>query len=215
MDYPLSYNWTTKTTRYRRNFAVLKTNNDARLKYSYPYIKSMTIALQPTLENERIVIQPLKESDFAALYTVASDPEIWQQHPNKDRWKKDVFRTFFEGAMQSGGAFKVVDKTTGMTIGSTRFYDYRPEDNSIFIGYTFYATAYWGKGINQQAKALMLDYIFQFVDQVNFHVGAANIRSQIAISRLGAVKVGQQEVTYFGETAKLNFVYAISKAQKR
>lgn len=175
----------------------------------------MTIALQPTLENERIVIQPLKESDFDALYTVASDPEIWQQHPNKDRWKKDVFRTFFEGAMQSGGAFKVVDKTTGMTIGSTRFYDYRLEDNSIFIGYTFYATAYWGKGINQQAKALMLDYIFQFVDQVNFHVGAANIRSQIAISRLGAVKVGQQEVTYFGETAKLNFVYAISKAQKR
>jgi len=172
----------------------------------------MTVALQPTLENEQIVLQPLKASDFETLYTVASDPEIWQQHPNKDRWKKDVFRTFFEGAMQSGGAFKVVDKTTGMAIGSTRFYDYQPKDNSIFIGYTFYATAYWGKGINHQAKNLMLDYIFQFVDQVNFHVGATNIRSQIAISRLGAVKVGQHEVTYFGETAKLNFVYAISKA---
>ena len=172
----------------------------------------MTIALQPTLENEQIVLQPLKASDFETLYAVASDPEIWQQHPNKDRWKKDVFRTFFEGGMQSGGAFKVVDKTTGMAIGSTRFYDYQPEDNSIFIGYTFYATSYWGKGINHQAKNLMLDYIFQFVDQVNFHVGATNIRSQIAISRLGAVKVGQHEVTYFGETAKLNFVYAISKA---
>ena|SRR5690606_5915214 len=172
----------------------------------------MTVALQPTLENEQIVLQPLKASDFETLYAVASDPEIWQQHPNKDRWKKDVFRTFFEGAMQSGGAFKVVDKTTGMAIGSTRFYDYQPKDNSIFIGYTFYATAYWGKGINHQAKNLMLDYIFQFVDQVNFHVGATNIRSQIAISRLGAVKVGQHEVTYFGETAKLNFVYAISKA---
>lgn len=172
----------------------------------------MTIALQPTLENEQIVLQPLKASDFETLYTVASDPEIWQQHPNKDRWKKDVFRTFFEGAVQSGGAFKVVDKATGMVIGSTRFYDYQPEDNSIFIGYTFFATSCWGKGINQQVKNLMLDYIFQFVDQVNFHVGASNIRSQIAISRLGAIKVGQQEVTYVGETAKLNFVYTINKA---
>ncbi len=172
----------------------------------------MTIALQPTLENEQIVLQPLKVSDFETLYTVASDPEIWQQHPNKDRWKKDVFRTFFEGAVQSGGAFKVVDKATGMVIGSTRFYDYQPEDNSIFIGYTFFATSCWGKGINQQVKNLMLDYIFQFVDQVNFHVGASNIRSQIAISRLGAIKVGQQEVTYVGETAKLNFVYTINKA---
>lgn len=172
----------------------------------------MTIALQPTLENEQIVLQPLKVSDFETLYTVASDPEIWQQHPNKDRWKKDVFRTFFEGAVQSGGAFKVVDKATGMVIGSTRFYDYQPEDNSIFIGYTFFATSCWGKGINQQLKNLMFDYIFQFVDQVNFHVGASNIRSQIAISRLGAIKVGQQEVTYVGETAKLNFVYTINKA---
>lgn len=172
----------------------------------------MTIALQPTLENEQIVLQPLKVSDFETLYAVASDPEIWQQHPNKDRWKKDVFRTFFEGAVQSGGAFKVVDKATGMVIGSTRFYDYQPEDNSIFIGYTFLATSCWGKGINQQVKNLMLDYIFQFVDQVNFHVGESNIRSQIAISRLGAIKVGQQEVTYVGETAKLNFVYTINKA---
>lgn len=172
----------------------------------------MTIALQPTLENEQIVLQPLKVIDFEILYTVASDPEIWQQHPNKDRWKKDVFRTFFEGAVQSGGAFKVVDKATGMVIGSTRFYDYQPEDNSIFIGYTFFATSCWGKGINQQVKNLMLDYIFQFVDQVNFHVGESNIRSQIAISRLGAIKVGQQEVTYVGETAKLNFVYTINKA---
>ncbi|MFC3199325.1 hypothetical protein ACFOET_17010 [Parapedobacter deserti] len=38
-----------------------------------------------------------------------------------------------------------------------------------------------------------------------------HIRSQIAISRLSAVKVGQQEVNYFGETTKLNFVCEISK----
>jgi len=176
---------------------------------------STNINLQPTLKNDSIVLYPLKEEDFETLYAVAADPDIWAQHPNKDRWKKEVFQTFFEGAMQSGGAFRVVYKATGMTIGSTRFYDYNSEGKSIFIGYTFYATSYWGKGINSMVKALMLDYIFQFVDRVHFHIGAENIRLQVAISRLGAVKFAEQEVTYFGEAPKLNFVYEINKAAWR
>src|SRR3546814_11508179 len=105
--------------------------------------------LQPTLENELIVLQPLKASDFETLYAVASDPEIWQQHPNQDRWKKDVFHTFFEGPMPGGGAFMVVDNTTEMAVCSTRFYDYQPADNSMFIAYNFYATSSLAKGNTQ------------------------------------------------------------------
>jgi len=172
----------------------------------------MKIDLQPVLQNEAIALIPLQEADFDALYAVASDPEVWAQHPNKDRWKEDVFRTFFEGAIQSGGAFKVIDKNTGATLGSTRFYDYNTHDRSIFIGYTFYGTPSWGKGINSAVKALMLNYAFGFVDDVCFHIGANNIRSQIAIGRLGAVKTAEQEVAYFGEAPKLNFVYGIDKA---
>lgn len=83
----------------------------------------MTINVQPILENERTVLYPLQEKDFCELYMTASDTKIWAQHPNKDRWKKDVFKIFFIGAMQSKGAFKIVDKATEDTIGSTRFYD--------------------------------------------------------------------------------------------
>ena len=71
-------------------------------------------------------------------------------------------------------------------MGSTRFYDYNEEDNSIFIGYTFYATKFWGTGINPKVKHLMMDYIFQYVDKINFHVGEDNKRSRIAMERLGA-----------------------------
>jgi N-acetyltransferase len=173
----------------------------------------MNFNTQPILENEKVNLYPLQEKDFEALYSVASDPKIWEQHPNKDRWKKDVFRIFFEGAMQSKGAFKIVDKATGNVIGSTRIYDYNEQENSIFIGYTFYATSYWGKGINHSVKALMLDYLFQFVSHVYFQIGAENIRSQIAICRLGAKKIAEQEVAYFGESPKLNFVYRIEKEE--
>ncbi len=57
----------------------------------------------------------------------------------------------------------------------------------------------------------MLDYILQFVSKVRFHIGENNIRSQISINRLGAEKIAEQEVTYFGESLRLNFVYEISK----
>ncbi|WP_430401968.1 GNAT family N-acetyltransferase [Fluviicola sp.] len=171
----------------------------------------MIFSIQPTLENEQIALYPLLEEDFDDLYLVASDPKIWEQHPNKDRWKKEVFRNFFNGAMQSKGAFRIVDKTNGEIIGCTRYYDYNEEKNHILIGYTFYATSCWGKGINPMVKKLMLDYIFQFVSKVQFHVGSGNLRSQIAVSRLGAEKIGEEEIAYFGEPSKLNFIYEIAK----
>lgn len=171
----------------------------------------MKFNIQPILENESVILHPLLEEDFEALFNVASDPKIWEQHPNKDRWQKEVFKTFFEGAMQSQGAFKIVDKATGNTIGSSRYYDYNNEDNSIFIGYTFYATSCWGTGINKSVKKLMLDYAFQFVSKVYFHIGANNLRSQIAIARIGAEKIAEQEVAYFGEPDRLNFVYVITQ----
>jgi RimJ/RimL family protein N-acetyltransferase len=64
--------------------------------------------------------------------------------------------------------------------------------------------------LNPAVKKLMLNYIFPFVDRVHFHIGATNIRSQIAIQRLGATKVGEEEVAYYGETPKLNYVYEIT-----
>jgi RimJ/RimL family protein N-acetyltransferase len=171
----------------------------------------MKFSIQPVLENEKYQLIPLQQGDFESLYEVASDPEVWKQHPNKDRYREEVFRTFFEGAMKSGGAFEIIEKSSAEILGSTRFYDYHEEDNSIFIGYTFYGTKSWGKGINPQIKKLMLDYIFQFVDIVYFHVGKENIRSRKAMEKLGAENLGEQEVAYFGEPSRINIVYQIKK----
>ncbi len=171
----------------------------------------MHLDLQPTLENPAVLLKPLKPEDFEALYLTASDPKIWEQHPNKDRWQRDVFLKFFQGAMESNGAFLIIDKATGGIAGSTRFYDYNETEKSILIGYTFYAVKFWGTGLNPAVKKLMINYIFPFVDKVHFHIGATNFRSQIAIQRLGAVKIGEETVAYYGELPKLNFVYEIVK----
>ncbi|SEM27416.1 Protein N-acetyltransferase, RimJ/RimL family [Chryseobacterium taichungense] len=171
----------------------------------------MNFSIQTILENQQYQLIPLQQGDFESLYEVASNPEVWKQHPNKDRYQKEVFEIFFKGAMESAGAFKVVEKSTGRTLGSTRFYDYNEKENSIFIGYTFYGTESWGKGINPQIKKLMMDYIFQFVDLVYFHVGKDNIRSRTAMERLNAENKGEFEIAYFGEPSKINILYQIKK----
>ena len=172
----------------------------------------MSFNLQPTfLQDDLIKLIPLQESDFDNLYKVASNPLVWEQHPNPNRYKLEDFTTYFKGAIESKGAFLIIDAKTSETIGCSRYYDYNKEDNSVLIGYTFIGTKFWGNGYNKALKKLMLDYAFQFVDKVYFHIGAFNYRSQKAVEKIGAVKVDEFEVEYYGEVSKLNFAYLINK----
>ena len=169
--------------------------------------------IQPLLRNNLVIAQPLCETDFEDLYRAASDPLIWQQHPNKDRYLRNVFETYFEGAIASGGAFLVKDTKTNEIIGSSRYSDYSPASDTISIGYTFFIRSHWGTGHNYALKQLMLDHIFQYVKNVTFYIGAMNRRSQISIEKLGAVKTGEEEMSYYGEISKLNYIYTITKEQ--
>ncbi len=174
-------------------------------------MSTSTFPLQPLhLKNELISLIPLKQSDFERLYQVASDPELWAQHPNKNRYQRPVFENFFKGAIESGGAFLILDEHE-QPIGSSRFYDFNPTESSILIGYTFLAKSCWGIGYNNALKKLMLDYAFQSVDQVIFHVGSTNIPSQKAMAKLGAIKSSEIEVAYYGEPVRKNIVYHINK----
>lgn len=167
--------------------------------------------LQPTLQNELVKIIPMQESDFDILYKVASDPLIWEQHPNKNRYQKEVFENFFTGAIESKGAFLVHDSKTNNVIGSSRFYEFDKTKSEVSIGYTFVSRNCWGKGHNPALKQLMMKHAFQFVDNAIFHIGAQNIRSQKAIQKLGAEKIAEQDMNYYGEQNSLNFIYRIQR----
>ncbi len=171
----------------------------------------MNFEPQPTIQNELVSIRPLKAEDFEMLYQVANDPLLWEQHPNPDRYKRDVFQNFFNGAMESGGAFFVTETTTGETIGSSRYYDFNGENSRVLIGYTFISRAFWGKSYNKALKTLMLDHAFKYVEHVHFHIGATNFRSQKAIEKIGARKIGEANVTYYGERSTKNFIYKIER----
>jgi RimJ/RimL family protein N-acetyltransferase len=121
--------------------------------------------LQPNLKGELLELRPVTPRDWDDLFAVASDPLIWEQHPESDRYKEEVFEIFFREALESGGAFVVIDRATQQIIGSTRFYGYDPEKSEIEIGWTFLAREYWGGQYNCEMKSLMLNHAFKFVKE--------------------------------------------------
>jgi RimJ/RimL family protein N-acetyltransferase len=171
----------------------------------------MAFDLQPHLKGELIELRSLAPEDWDELFAVASDSLIWEQHPERDRYKENVFRIFFKDALESGGAFVIIDRKTQHIIGSTRFYGYDPEKSQIEIGWTFLARKYWGGRSNAEMKRLLLNHAFRFVESVVFFVGEDNIRSQKAMEKVGAIKVGTAIRAYGNHPLTPNLKYVIKK----
>lgn len=150
----------------------------------------MPFELQPHLTGELLELRPLREDDFAALFAVASDPLIWEQHPNSDRYQEEVFRAFFRDAMQSGGALLALDRKDGRVMGSSRYFGYDEANSEVEIGWSFLARSHWGGVYNGEMKRLMLGHAFRFVDSVVFLVGPMNFRSQRAVEKIGGIREG-------------------------
>jgi RimJ/RimL family protein N-acetyltransferase len=166
--------------------------------------------LQPTLENELIMLRPLQSNDKEALYEAANDPKIWEQHPNK-RNLRPVFEKFFEESIESKGALVILDKQINEIIGSSRYKTYEGFPNAVEIGWTFLSRSYWGGEYNRSVKSLMMNHAFQYMDHIIFHVDKHNIRSQRALEKIQGRKIEGSEIEKFPPTREENLTFVISK----
>ena len=171
----------------------------------------MEFDLQPTLRGELIELRPLRPDDFDALFSVASDPLIWEQHPESDRYQRDVFQKYFDGALESKGAFAIIERESGRIIGSSRYCNLNPGNSEVEIGWTFLERKFWGGSYNRELKKLMLDHAFQFVDRVVFVVGEKNLRSQKALEKIGARFLKKKHVPARDGTLVPNLVFLITR----
>lgn len=167
----------------------------------------MPFELQPVLKGELVSMRPLLPSDREAIWAVASDPMIWEQHPVKTRCQPEGFAVFFQESIDSGGALLITDLVSGEVIGSSRYHGYDESKSEIEIGWTFLARSHWGGTHNRELKRLMLSYAFQFVDRVLFLVGPTNFRSQKAVLKIGGVRDGSRTDASGHES----YLYAIDK----
>jgi len=171
-------------------------------------LRSLTNSdLQPVLTGQLVELRPLRPDDFDALYAVASDPLLWEQHPARNRHEEPIFREFFREAIVSGGALIAIDVATQQIIGSSRFHGYDPDRGEIEIGWTFLARAYWGGLYNGEMKRLMLQHAFTFADRVVFLIGPQNRRSRRAVEKIGGVQIADR----VDPTGRTVVVYQITR----
>jgi RimJ/RimL family protein N-acetyltransferase len=167
---------------------------------------------QPVLEGERLLLRPLRQDDWDALYAVACDPLIWEVHPAPDRWQKQVFRAFFADALAQGGALVVIDKQSDAIIGSSRMQDHDPANGgSVEIGWTFLARSHWGGSYNHEMKRLMLAHALDFVERVMFRVGESNWRSRRAMEKIGGLLTAAGSYSQMAGREQGNVVYEITR----
>jgi N-acetyltransferase len=166
--------------------------------------------LQPHLVGDLLEVRPLRPEDWESLFAVAADPLIWEQHPARDRYQEEVFKEFFREALESGGAFAVINRKTQEIIGSSRYFGFEPGKREIEIGWTFLARSHWGGKYNAELKRLMLDHAFKFVDSVVFLIGPTNVRSQKAVEKIGGIMTERREKMIDGKAVE-QVVYQIKK----
>lgn len=169
---------------------------------------TLPFELQPHLVGTLLELRPLRLDEFEVLYAAASDPLIWEQHPEPDRYTREVFQRYFDGAIASGGAFAIIERSTGRVIGSSRYCNLKPDESEVEIGWTFLEREFWGGTCNAELKKLMIDHALRFVERVVFVVGEHNMRSRKALEKIGARLI---RTTPEDERGQRKVIFAITR----
>jgi N-acetyltransferase len=148
--------------------------------------------LSTRLEGEIVVLEPLQRTHEEELRAAGADPEIWRwmtvrgHEPGDFAGWLDMTR---EAAEQGREApFAIVLRETGRVVGSTRYLSLRPEHRGLEIGHTWHSQEVWGKGVNIEAKYLLLEHAFERLGcmRVEFKTDAKNERARAALEALPA-----------------------------
>ena len=163
---------------------------------------------EPLLEGIALRVRPIRIDDLEALYSVASDPLLWEQHPAKQRSQRPVFEKWFADGLAQH-ALVVEEKATGRIIGSSRYYNWDERAHEVSVGFTFIARDHWGGATNAELKRLMLDHAFRWANTVWFHVDPANTRSRKAMEKIGGRNSHTAMISIHGSPAAEHVFYRI------
>ncbi len=153
--------------------------------------------LQPVLENNRVLLRPIEESDFGNLLPFSlHEPEIWKYGlvtaAGEENLKNYIATAVKNLTEQKEYPFIVFDKQANRYAGSTRFYDIQQAFRTTQLGYTWYGKDFQRTGLNRHCKLLLLSFAFEEwgLERVEFRADANNARSVAAMKAIGCVEEG-------------------------
>jgi N-acetyltransferase len=148
------------------------------------------------LQDEYVALEPLQLDHSAALEAAVADGELW------NLWfatmpAQGQVRGYVEKALQGQAdgnmlPFAIREKSSGAIVGTTRYYDFKPDVPRLAIGYTWYAKSWQKSHVNTACKRLLFKHAFEALGcvAVEIHTDSRNLDSQRAIERLGARREG-------------------------
>ena len=149
-----------------------------------------------TLEANIVRLEPLLRAHADELLSAAADGELWNSTVTVVPSSATI-TAYLDAALnaQAEGrelAFVIVQKSSGLIVGSTRFYNIDQENRNVEIGYTWLAATAQRTRVNTEAKLLLLTHAFEFwrCIRVCLITDVLNVQSQNAILRIGARQEG-------------------------
>ena len=145
------------------------------------------------LTGPTLTLRYAKPADAAALFTLASDPEVtrwfsWGPYTSEDEPRAYIERLARE--RERGERLDFVIDATGGTVpgvaGVTGLSELSRRDRRAMVG-TWLGRQYWGSGANAESKALILHLAFVVcgLERVGAYSNPENERSTRALEKLG------------------------------
>lgn len=148
------------------------------------------------LENDHVLLRPIRPDDREALRAIALDPRIWRYFIARVETDED-FDAFFDLGIvdQETGrrvVYFIVDKNTGAATGSMSFCNIMENDGRLEIGWSWLGVEWQGKGINRWAKFLMMQHAFEQLgaERVEFKTDQLNVQARHGLTNIGAREEG-------------------------
>ncbi len=148
------------------------------------------------LQGRHMRLEPLTLEHAAGLAEVGLDDDLWKWIPTPVRTPEEM-SAYVQTALQEQAAgsampFALIEKSSGRTIGSTRYANIERAHRRLEIGWTWVARPWQRTAINTEAKYLLLRHAFETLEcmRVELKTDSLNERSRAAILRIGARQEG-------------------------
>src|ERR1700738_1105398 len=148
------------------------------------------------LEGRHVRLEPLTLEHTAQLSEVGLEADLWTWIPTPVRTPEEmsayVQTALKEQAAGSALPFALIEKSSGRTVGSTRYGNIDRDHHRVEIGWTWVARKWQRTAVNTEAKYLLLRHAFETLGcmRVELKTDSLNQRSRAAILRIGAREEG-------------------------
>ncbi|WP_420431199.1 GNAT family N-acetyltransferase [Hyphobacterium sp.] len=145
------------------------------------------------LENDYVRLEPMQEGHRDTLRPAANDPDIWANMtlagfgPHYDSW----FDEMMSAQQRNQISHVVFRRSTGNVVGHTAYLAIAAPQQRVEIGWTFYTAGARRTEVNPACKLALFENAFASgAERVELKTGGDNLRSQGAMTKMGAVREG-------------------------